>query len=163
MLVGKCQWGSFGHPEGMYPAKELKYGIHGGDVETSLMLHFQPDLVDMGAAKNFHSSAQNLEPDALLLLPRSADRAAVMAATLRVAVAEEGSSDGVWRVRAEGADTFPSIACRAPVLPLTRSAGRSWQADIGQGSRQWAARLRSSGLFSKALARQPRARSEPVG
>jgi len=67
MLVGKCQWGSFGHPEGMYPAKELKYGIHGGDVETSLMLHFQPDLVDMGAAKNFHSSAQNLEPDALLM------------------------------------------------------------------------------------------------
>lgn len=66
MLVGKCQWGSFGHPEGMYPAEELKYGIHGGDVETSLMLHFQPDLVDMDKAQNFHSSAQYLAPDAAL-------------------------------------------------------------------------------------------------
>ncbi|MEL6744475.1 MAG: creatininase family protein [Pseudomonadota bacterium] len=67
MLVGKCQWGSFGHPEGMYPQEELKYGIHGGDVETSLMLHFRPDLVDMAKAKNFHSTAQDIPPDAALM------------------------------------------------------------------------------------------------
>lgn len=67
MLVGKCQWGSFGHPEGMYPAQELKYGIHGGDVETSLMLHFQPGLVDMAKAKDFHSTAQDIAPDAMLM------------------------------------------------------------------------------------------------
>ena len=58
MLAVKCQWGSFGQPEGMYPASETAYGIHGGDVETSLMLAFRPELVDMGAARDFVSSAQ---------------------------------------------------------------------------------------------------------
>ena len=59
MLAVKCQWGSFGHPEGMYPPDELRFGIHGGDVETSLMLHFRPDTVDMGAAKAFRSTSED--------------------------------------------------------------------------------------------------------
>ncbi|TVS01845.1 MAG: creatininase family protein [Rhodobacteraceae bacterium] len=58
MLAVKCQWGSFGQPEGLYPAQELVFGIHGGDVETSLMLAFRPELVDMAAAQNFVSSAE---------------------------------------------------------------------------------------------------------
>ncbi|MEM1267008.1 MAG: creatininase family protein [Pseudomonadota bacterium] len=58
MLAIKCQWGAFGHPEGMYSAHELSFGIHGGDVETSLMLAFRPDTVDMSAAENFGSSAE---------------------------------------------------------------------------------------------------------
>lgn len=66
MLVAKCQWGSFGHPAGMYPDHEMKYGIHGGDVETSLMLNFRPDLVDMTKAKNFHSTAEDLDEAATL-------------------------------------------------------------------------------------------------
>ena len=59
MLAVKCQWGAFGHPEGMYPADELRFGIHGGDVETSLMLHFRPDTVDMAAARAFRSTAED--------------------------------------------------------------------------------------------------------
>jgi creatinine amidohydrolase len=59
MLAVKCQWGSFGHPEGMYPAAELAYGIHGGDVETSLMLAFRPECVDMSAALDNRSSAES--------------------------------------------------------------------------------------------------------
>jgi creatinine amidohydrolase len=58
MLAVKCQWGAFGHPTGMYPPEESAYGIHGGDVETSLMLHFRPDTVDMGAAAHFRSTAE---------------------------------------------------------------------------------------------------------
>jgi creatinine amidohydrolase len=58
MLAVKCQWGSFGHPEGMYPPAEHAYGIHGGDVETSLMLAFRPDCVDMSVAANNRSSAE---------------------------------------------------------------------------------------------------------
>ncbi|MGY6548143.1 MAG: creatininase family protein [Roseinatronobacter sp.] len=59
MLAVKCQWGSFGQPEGMYSPRELAYGIHGGDVETSLMLAFRPDTVDMTAAQDFRSSAEH--------------------------------------------------------------------------------------------------------
>jgi len=58
MLAVRCQWMSFGLPEGMYSAREQAFGIHGGDVETSLMRHFRPDLVDILAAQDFRSSAE---------------------------------------------------------------------------------------------------------
>ncbi|WP_299866278.1 creatininase family protein [uncultured Roseobacter sp.] len=58
MLAVKCQWGAFGTPEGMYSDQEKQFGIHGGDVETSLMLHFRPQTVDMAAAQDFRSTAE---------------------------------------------------------------------------------------------------------
>lgn len=58
MLAVKCQWTSFGVPEGMYPAREMTFGIHGGDMETSLMLAFAPATVDMATARDFGSSAE---------------------------------------------------------------------------------------------------------
>lgn len=58
ILAVKCQWGNFGYPAGMYTAKESKFGIHGGDVETSLMRSFAPDTVDMSKAVNFVSTAE---------------------------------------------------------------------------------------------------------
>ncbi len=61
MLAVKCQWGSFGYPEGMYSDQENTFGIHGGDVETSLMLHFRPQTVDMAQAKDFRSTAEHTD------------------------------------------------------------------------------------------------------
>ncbi|MGQ7846026.1 creatininase family protein [Granulosicoccus sp. 3-233] len=58
MLAVKCQWGSFGYPQDMYSTHELAYGIHGGDVETSLMLAFEPHCVDMSMAADFISKAE---------------------------------------------------------------------------------------------------------
>lgn len=58
MLAIKCQWGSFGYPSGLYDAYENEHGLHGGDVETSLMLCFRPDCVDMKSAARFKSSAE---------------------------------------------------------------------------------------------------------
>src|ERR1051326_3266035 len=43
----------FGPPEGLFTADELAHGIHGGDVETSLMLAARPELVRTDLAKNF--------------------------------------------------------------------------------------------------------------
>lgn len=60
MLVVRVQWGAFGTPEGMVSDHERTYGIHGGDVETSLMLHFRPELVRMEAAANFRSTAEGM-------------------------------------------------------------------------------------------------------
>ncbi len=59
MLAVKCQWGSFGYPEGMYPPEEHTFGIHGGDVETSLMLAFRPESVDFSKAEHFRSTAED--------------------------------------------------------------------------------------------------------
>lgn len=58
MLAVKCQWGAFGYPTGMYTDREMAFGIHGGDVETSLMLNFRPETVDMSEARDFASSAE---------------------------------------------------------------------------------------------------------
>lgn len=59
MLAVKCQWGAFGAPEGLFSEFERTYGIHGGDSETSLMLHFQPQTVDMSKAERFASAAED--------------------------------------------------------------------------------------------------------
>jgi creatinine amidohydrolase len=58
MFAVKCQWGAFGTPEGLFSDYEQAYGIHGGEVETSLMLHFRPETVDMAAAERFSSAAE---------------------------------------------------------------------------------------------------------
>ncbi len=58
MLAVKTQWGSFGAPEGLFSAQENTYGIHGGDSETSLMLAFRPETVDMSKAEDFRSTAE---------------------------------------------------------------------------------------------------------
>lgn len=48
-------WMRFGLPDGVFDPAERAYGIHGCDVETSLMLHLQPDLVRMDQAQDFRS------------------------------------------------------------------------------------------------------------
>ncbi|MEM9629741.1 MAG: creatininase family protein [Pseudomonadota bacterium] len=58
MLVTATNWLRFGQPEGLYPEEEFSYGIHGGDIETSLMLHLRPDLVRMDQAVDFTSEQQ---------------------------------------------------------------------------------------------------------
>jgi creatinine amidohydrolase len=58
MLAVRAHWGSFGVPDGIYSAREMAFGIHGGDLETSMMLHFRPELVDMMAAADFASAAE---------------------------------------------------------------------------------------------------------
>jgi creatinine amidohydrolase len=63
MLVVPTQWGRFGQPDGLYGPTEMRHGIHAGDIETSLMLQFRPDLVTMAAAKNFVSSAVAMEKE----------------------------------------------------------------------------------------------------
>jgi creatinine amidohydrolase len=63
MLVVATHWGRFGLPSGMYDATETQHGIHAGDIETSIMLDFRPDLVSMADAKNFVSSAVAMEAE----------------------------------------------------------------------------------------------------
>ncbi|PWK69130.1 creatininase family protein [Aminobacter sp. AP02] len=66
-LSVRTSWGRFGYPESLYPGREIQLGIHGGDVETSLMLHFRPDLVDMAQAEDFASSFERAEKEFELL------------------------------------------------------------------------------------------------
>ena len=44
---------------GLFPAEEHRFGVHAGDMETSMMLALASKRVDMAQAKNFHSSSQD--------------------------------------------------------------------------------------------------------
>src|ERR1051326_59353 len=56
MLAGTVDWHRFGYPDGTFSADEKKHGIHGGDIETSLMLAAQPETVRMNKAINAEST-----------------------------------------------------------------------------------------------------------
>ena len=56
MLAVTASWSRFGYPDGLFRAEEIVHGIHGGDIETSLMLAFRPDLVRKGAVADFPSA-----------------------------------------------------------------------------------------------------------
>jgi creatinine amidohydrolase len=53
MLVAQTAWRRLGVPAGLFSDTENNYGIHGGDFETSVMLHFAPNRVDMSKAVDF--------------------------------------------------------------------------------------------------------------
>lgn len=56
MLVVRAHSFSFGVPPGLFEIDELAHGLHGGAVETSLLLHLRPDLVRREALADFPSA-----------------------------------------------------------------------------------------------------------
>jgi creatinine amidohydrolase len=69
MLVATTQWRRFGLPARLYSPFDSTHGIHAGDIETSLMLYFRPDLVDTAKATLFPSKAAEIEKDYTHLRP----------------------------------------------------------------------------------------------
>ena len=63
MLVVGTAWSRFGHPAGLYGAHDNRFGIHGGEMETSIMLALHPDLVKTDKTKNFRSAQENFEQE----------------------------------------------------------------------------------------------------
>ncbi len=59
MLAVATSWTRF-VPDGLVDAGEKAYGIHGGQIETSVMLALRPDLVSMEAAADFPSLQADL-------------------------------------------------------------------------------------------------------
>jgi len=43
----------------LFSAEEHRFGIHAGEIETSMMLALKPEQVDMAKAQDFHSSSQD--------------------------------------------------------------------------------------------------------
>jgi creatinine amidohydrolase len=50
MLAVTVGWHRFGYPDGAFSPEEKRHGIHGGDIETSLMLAARPQTVRMTEA-----------------------------------------------------------------------------------------------------------------
>ena len=60
MLAVSTSWSRFGAPEGMFSADELRFGIHGGAVETSIMLAAFPHQVKESRIANFESAEKQM-------------------------------------------------------------------------------------------------------
>lgn len=62
LLVYSASWFSLPQPpevQGLFSAQEQRFGIHAGDIETSMMLHLAPGTVHMEHAQNFRSTSQD--------------------------------------------------------------------------------------------------------
>jgi len=60
LLVVRAHSFAMGVPTGLFDENELTHGLHGGAVETSLMLHLRPDLVRHDALADFPSAGLRL-------------------------------------------------------------------------------------------------------
>jgi creatinine amidohydrolase len=63
MLVVAASWHRLGYPDGLFDPVERKHGIHGGDIETSIMLAARPDLVRMERAADFTPATLAMEKE----------------------------------------------------------------------------------------------------
>lgn len=63
MLAVTASWQRFGFPEGVFDPHEPAYGVHGGEIETSLMLHYWPEAVRTDKARDFASAAEGWDAE----------------------------------------------------------------------------------------------------
>jgi creatinine amidohydrolase len=60
LIVVRAHSFSFGVPPGLFDADELAHGLHGGAVETSLVMHLRPELVRRDALADFSSAGRTM-------------------------------------------------------------------------------------------------------
>jgi creatinine amidohydrolase len=60
MIAVAASWFAMGLPEGLFSSQEGRVGIHAGDMETSVMLALDHDLVRMDHARDFQPLAAQL-------------------------------------------------------------------------------------------------------
>ena len=63
MLCVATSWTRFGVPDGVITPEDKAIDIHGGAIETSVMLALHPEMVDMSAARNFTSRQSDFIAD----------------------------------------------------------------------------------------------------
>ncbi len=106
MFVTTASWSRLISLDDILDADELRFGIHGGAVETSLMLHIAPDQVRVDRIANFQSAGQKI-----------AEQSKHLAATGRVAygwMTEDLNKAGaVGDARMATADLGQEILARA--------------------------------------------------
>lgn len=62
LIVYSASWFSLPLPDavaGQFSAQEHRFGIHAGEIETSMMLHLSPGTVQMQHAQHFRSTSQD--------------------------------------------------------------------------------------------------------
>ena len=63
LLTFSCNWFGLGLPQGLISEHENRYGIHAGELETSIMLHLHGPKCRMDKAQNFKSHIEYLNTE----------------------------------------------------------------------------------------------------
>ena len=63
MLAVTASFARFGYPADVFSDDEIAHGVHGGEIETSLMLAFRPDLVRKDKISEFPAETLRMERD----------------------------------------------------------------------------------------------------
>jgi creatinine amidohydrolase len=63
LLAVTTGWSRFGAPDGLFSEEELRHGVHGGAVETSIMLARYPQAVRKEKIADFRPSSIAMEKD----------------------------------------------------------------------------------------------------
>ncbi|MBI2772539.1 MAG: creatininase family protein [Burkholderiales bacterium] len=61
LIVYSCSWWNLPLGEavnGLFSKEEHRFGVHAGEIETSMMLALRPQFVEMGQARDFRSTSQ---------------------------------------------------------------------------------------------------------
>jgi len=74
MFAVNVMWPRLIDMNGLFDAAENRHGIHGGQSETSVMLHLHPELVEMDRAENFVSLSVQIERESDILSPEGGAR-----------------------------------------------------------------------------------------
>src|SRR3979490_1529873 len=74
MFAASAMWPRLIDMDDLFKADENRHGIHGGQSETSVMLHLHPDLVEMNRAENFVPLSVQIERESEMLGPEGAAR-----------------------------------------------------------------------------------------
>lgn len=69
MFAVACSWFRTVDASDLFGAAELRHGIHGGEVETSVMLRLDPGNVDMARARDFVPASVALAAENAILSP----------------------------------------------------------------------------------------------
>jgi len=67
MFAVNCSWFNIVDMSDLFDTTELRHGIHGGAVETSMMLHLHPGLVKPSEARDFPSLSEVVERENRIL------------------------------------------------------------------------------------------------
>ncbi len=67
MFAVNCAWFNLIDMNDLFDDAELRHGIHGGAVETSMMLHLHPGLVRRSELRDFRSLSETVERENQLL------------------------------------------------------------------------------------------------
>ena len=86
LLVVKATYPRFSRPDSVQlPEGEWRHGIHGGAIETAMMMHLRPELVRLEALASFPSLGEELEAEGGILSPEGAASFAWLAGDLNPA------------------------------------------------------------------------------